>query len=243
MTEQAIVTGAGSGIGRAVALRLAERGYRVVVLGRRADALRATVAMVRGDDHLAVPGDLTEPATVEAVVARVRDECGEVDALVHCAGGGVGRVGADPASLRDHLHGTFDVNVSTVAMLTEALEPVLRDDRGRVVTTSSIAAFRGGGVAYATAKAALHGWAFDAARRLGPRGVTVNVVAPGYVTGTEFFGDSMSPERHARLVGETLVGRAGDPDDVAALVEYLVSADARHVTAQVLQVNGGALAR
>lgn len=238
-----MVSGAGSGIGRAVAVRLAGQGYRLVLLGRRADALEATIAIAGGGDHLAVPGDLTDPGTVATVATRIRDRVGEVDALVHCAGGGVARVDRGLPALRDHLLATFDVNVSSVAMLTEALEPALRDGRGRVVAMSSIAAFRGGGAAYATTKAALHGWAFDAARRLGPRGITVNVVAPGYVTGTEFFGDSMSPERHARLVDETLVGRAGEPDDVAALVEYLASAAARHVTAQVLQVNGGALPR
>lgn len=243
MNELAVITGAGSGIGRAVALRLAEQGYRVAGLGRRAEALEATVALTGGRDHLTIPCDLTDPDDVIAAAGRIRDEGGEVDALVHCAGGGATRDGDDVNSLRAYLHTSFDINVTSVAMLTEAVEPALSDGRGRVVATSSIAAFRGGGAAYASTKAALHGWAFDAARRLGKRGITVNVVAPGYITDTEFFGDAMTPERHSRLVDETLVGRAGEPDDVAGLVEYLVSADARHVTAQVMQVNGGALAR
>jgi len=105
---------------------------------------------------------------------------------------------------------------------------------------SSIAALRGGG-SYGAAKAARHGWAYALAGRLGRDGITVNVVAPGYVTGTEFFGDSMSEQRHETLVGQTLVGRPGEPDDIAAAVTYLASPAAGYVCGQILQVNGGSL--
>jgi 3-oxoacyl-[acyl-carrier protein] reductase len=126
----------------------------------------------------------------------------------------------------------------TAVLLTTALLPKLRRPGGRVILMSSVAAVRGGGV-YGATKAALHGWAYSLATRLGPDGVTVNVVAPGYVADTEFFGDRMSPEFHESRVRQTLVGRAGEPDDIAAAVTYLASPAAGYVTGQVLQVNGG----
>ena len=129
----------------------------------------------------------------------------------------------------------------TAVLLTEALTDLLADG-GRVVLLSSIAAFRGSGTgAYGGSKAALHPYAVDLANALGPRGITVNVVAPGYTTETEFFGDAMTAERHDRLVGQTATGRAGTVDDVATTISWLASPAAGHVTAQIIQVNGGAV--
>ena len=91
--------------------------------------------------------------------------------------------------------------------------------------------------------AALLGWTFDLAVRLGAEGIRVNSVVPGYVAATEFFGDRMTDERHQRLVGRTPLGRAGTPDDIAGCVFFLASDDAAYVTGQLLHVNGGALLR
>ena len=106
---------------------------------------------------------------------------------------------------------------------------------------SSIAALRSGGGSYGAAKAALHAWCYSLAAQLGPDGITVNVTVPGYIEETGFFGGMMTSGRHERPVGQTATGRAGRPEDIAAAVAYLASPGAAHVTAQLLQVNGGAL--
>ncbi|WP_156742239.1 SDR family NAD(P)-dependent oxidoreductase [Occultella aeris] len=243
--EIAVITGAGSGIGAATAARLAGDGYTVALCGRRPDRLERTRAGLPGKGHSVHPGDLTDVAQVRRAAAEITERHDGVDVLVHAAGGlvdaepvvdgdGLGAVAADLSS-------SFAANVLSTALLTHALGPALRGRRGRVVAVGSIAGQRGGGLGYASAKAALHGWAYDRARALGSRGITVNVVAPGYTSGTEFFGDAMTDARHARLIGETLTKRAGEPGDIAATIAFLASADAGHLTAQVIGVNGGAL--
>jgi 3-oxoacyl-[acyl-carrier protein] reductase len=140
-----------------------------------------------------------------------------------------------------HWTANFEANVLTAALLTEALRDLLARD-SRVVLLSSIAALRGSGSgSYAASKAALHPYAADLARSLGPLGATVNVVAPGFIDDTEFFAGRMTDDRRSTLAGQTLNGRAGSPADVAATVFWLASAAAGHITAQIIQVNGGAV--
>jgi 3-oxoacyl-[acyl-carrier protein] reductase len=236
MTRVVVVSGGGTGMGRAIAAAFGRAGDRVTIVGRRADVLERAAKELPGEVS-AVPADLTVPADVERLAGTLE----HVDVVVNNAGG---VASTDPVStLDDHARAwrqELDANLLSAVLLTTALEPKLTRPGGRVILMSSVAAVRGGG-AYGAAKAALHGWAYALAGRLGRDGVTVNVVAPGYVTQTEFFGDSMSPERHDRLVGQTLVGRPGEPDDVAAAVTYLASPAAGYVTGQILQVNGGAV--
>ncbi|MGA9310820.1 MAG: SDR family oxidoreductase, partial [Pseudonocardiaceae bacterium] len=110
---------------------------------------------------------------------------------------------------------------------------------GAVISISSIAADKGAG-AYGAAKAGLASWNIDLARELGPRGVTANVLSPGYIAETEFFRDQLTDQRRDALIAATFTGRAGTPDDVAGAVAFLASSAARQITGQVLAVNGGA---
>ncbi|GHC58222.1 3-oxoacyl-ACP reductase [Streptomyces violaceochromogenes] len=214
----------------------------MLLLGRRADVLEK--AGVSG--ALTYAADLTEPQDVHGVAAFVERELGAVDVLVHSAGGSgllePEAPGDDPLAAVAHTWSVnFRLNTLTAVLLTEALKPRLAEPGGRVLFLSSIAAYRGSGSgAYAAAKAGLHPYAHDLARELGPRGITANVVAPGYIEDTEFFGDAMAEERRERLIGETSTGRAGTPGDVAQTLHWLASPGAGHITSQIIQVNGGA---
>lgn len=235
MGRQAVVSGGGTGIGAAVARTLVDDGYQVVIVGRRADALEAT-ARELGDAVRPEVADLTSVPDVERLVSTVD---GQVDVLVNNAGGF--DVGHEDglAGTADWWRRVYDSNVLTAVLLTEALWDRLTHPDGRVILLSSVAAQRGRGGPYSAAKAALHGLAYDLARELGPHGATANVIAPGYVAETEFFGDRLTAEGHATRVAETLVGRAGRPADIAAAVRYLVGPDSGYVTGQILAVNGG----
>jgi 3-oxoacyl-[acyl-carrier protein] reductase len=244
-----VVSGGGTGIGRATASRFAADGDRVVLLGRRPQVLADTAARLCAEwPHAAVEAitaDLSRPADVRAVRDRVQAAYSRVDVVVAAAGANViyqRRSGPDCPieAAADHWTGNFQANVLTAVLLCEGLRPLLADN-GRVVLVSSIAAYRGSGSgSYGGSKAALHPYVYDLAAALGGRGIAVNAVAPGYVADTEFFGGPLPAERTATLAGQALNARAGEPADVAALIHWLASPEAGHITAQIVQINGGA---
>jgi 3-oxoacyl-[acyl-carrier protein] reductase len=238
----AVVSGGGTGIGRAIARRLALAGHDAIIVGRREDVLARSASAINREvrrDALSISvADLGSVPDVESLAQTVS---ASVDVLVNDAGGveatetkGLRETEADWMS---HLRS----NLLTAVLLTTALEPRLRRPGASIVNVSSIAALAGGGDSYSAAKAAIIGWTLDLAGRLGPDGIRVNAVVPGYVQGTEFFGDRMTPQRHERLVGRSLLGRAGTPDDVAGAVMFLASDDSSYITGQLVHVNGGAL--
>ncbi len=236
-----VVTGGGTGIGRAVAERFARAGDEVVIVGRRADVLRATAAELTAAHRRPVTPvvcDLADPDEVEAVLGRLPER---VDVLVNSAGSRAPAAsGAGPRGVLTRWRGDFERNVLTAVLLTESVRDRLATDHGRVVTVTSLAAQRGGG-SYGASKAALHAWNHSLAAQLGPQGVTCNIVAPGTVAGTEFFGARLNEAELTRRAGRTLVGRVGRPADVAAAVVFLASPDAGFITGEILQCNGGEL--
>ncbi|OEV11707.1 SDR family NAD(P)-dependent oxidoreductase [Streptomyces nanshensis] len=258
MDRAVIVSGGGTGIGRAVARRFAADGDRVLLVGRRAEVLREAAETIAADadadagaggagEVRTLAADLTDPEDARRVREEAVARFGRVDVLVNNAGGNVeyAASGADAPSGLDGVawqwRSNFESNVLTAVLLTEALADLLQEPGRRVVLLSSIAAYRGSGTgSYAAAKAALHPYVYDMAGRLGPHGATVNAVAPGYIEATGFFGDRMTEQRRGQLAAQTVNGRVGTPEDVADVVHWLCSPGAGHVTGQIVQVNGGA---
>ncbi len=245
MARTVVVSGGGTGIGRAVARRFALAGDAVAILGRRTAVLAATAEELNaeaGEERVRpFSVDLSQAGEVEQAAAEFAPAEATVDVVVNSAGGIAIGVEDGLAGVAADWEDEYRRNVLTAVLLTSALEGRLRRPGASVINISSIAALMGGGDSYSAAKAALLGWTFDRAVRLGPEGIRVNAVVPGYVSDTEFFGDRMTEERHQRLVSRTLLGRAGTPDDIAGCVFFLASEDACHITGQLVQVNGGAL--
>lgn len=246
MSRSIVVSGGASGIGRAIAALFAADGDEVLIVGRReralADAAAEINARTGAERVTALAADLSLPAGADAVAAHVAGTGRGVDVLVNNAGGffSLGDPRGETERYAASWRADFEGNVLTAVLLTFALTPHLARPGGRIISMSSIAALRGPG-SYGGAKAALHAWTAELAGSLGPDGITANVIAPGFIADTEFFGDRMTPEGYASRVNTTLVKRAGTPEEVAELTRYLASPGAGYVTGQIVQINGGSM--
>ncbi|WP_405797789.1 SDR family oxidoreductase [Streptomyces sp. NBC_01506] len=234
----AVVTGSSRGIGRAVALRLAAEGTDVIVNYR--DDLRSASEVVRaietkGGRATAVQADATEPAQLRALFDAAHRRYGGTDVFVHNAGGYVGGNVAEATD--EDYERAFAINArATFAAFREAARSVR--EHGRVVYVSSAATrvSPAGQALYAASKAAGEQLVRTFAREVGARGITANSVLPG-PTRTRTFAASAAPVE--QLVARTPLGRLGEPEDVADVIAFLASDDARWVTGQSITVDGG----
>ena len=245
----AVVTGAGTGIGAAVAERFVAEGARAVLVGRRREPLHA-VAAALGERALAVPADAADPAAMAMVTGAAIARFGGIDVLVANAGGhGVGTA-ADIAD--DAWQQSMRANVSTALVSARACLPQLIARRGCIVVVSSIAGLAAApeSVGYVTAKHGLIGLAKSMARDFGARGVRVNTVCPGWVR-TPMADEEMDALAALRGLGsreaayalataQVPLRRPAEPGEVAAVVAFLASGHASAVTGAVLTVDGGA---
>ncbi len=240
----AVVTGAGSGIGRAVALRLAADGHSVTLLDRASEAAAAVEAEIaqRGGRALAAAADVAQAAAVRAAVERGRAAFGPVAILVTVAGhADFAPIAAMPQEqwqrmLDVHLGGTFHA-------VQAVLPDLVQRGWGRIVTTASVAGMNGGGAGlahYAAAKGGILGFSKALALELAPQGITVNCVAPGLIDTPGLRASGMPDDLLEAMRRGLPVRRLGTPDDVAAVVAFAVSDAAGFLTGQVLSPNGGA---
>jgi 3-oxoacyl-[acyl-carrier protein] reductase len=235
----ALVTGASRGIGRAVALALAQAGARVVAAARGAHAEDTAAAIAAaGGEALAVSADVTRPAEVEAMVRAALERFGRLDILVNNAG-----IARDQLLLRmsrDDWDAVLETNLTAAFTCTQAvLRPMLKARSGRIVLVSSVVGQMGnaGQTNYAASKAGLIGFAKALAREVASRRITVNVVAPGLID-TDMTRALTADAREA-WESRIPLGRLGTPEDVAAAVCFLASDGAAYITGQVVAVNGG----
>ena len=236
----AMVTGASRGIGTSIAEKLAAQGARTVVAARSADRLAELAAQINdaGGDAHALTLDLSQPETLAECVGDLPEPSQEIDILVNNAG-----ITDDNLLLRMSLEQWEKVirtNLTGVYALTKAVvRGMMRRRFGRVISISSIVGLMGnpGQTNYAASKAGMIGFSKSLARELGSRGITANVVAPGYVE--TVMTEGLSEEVRKSMSESISLRRFGAPDDIAAAVVYLASDEAGYVTGEVLNVSGG----
>lgn len=242
-----LVTGGGNGLGRAVAERFLAEGDVVFITGRNAGRVADTAAEIGAKP---IPADATDPEQV----ARMAGELGgDLDVLVNMAGGNTDFVAAAPATATAAASGgplaelervaaawraNLDANLLSAVLTTTAVLGKLRAG-GSIINVGSIGA-EYASTSYGAAKAALAAWTAGLSAEVGGRGLTANVISPGYIAETDFFRGRLTEERKTRLIAATHDGRAGRPGDIAEAAYFLASDGARHITGQTLHVNGGA---
>jgi 3-oxoacyl-[acyl-carrier protein] reductase len=235
-----VVTGAGRGIGRAIALRFAAEGADVVCVSRTAGNSEKVAAEVRalGRKAWAHAVDVADSASVSAAAEKILAEAGRVDILVNNAG--VTRDGLIMRMSDADWDAVLDTNLKGAFLVTKALSrAMLKQRAGRIINIASVIGLIGnaGQCNYAASKAGLIGFTQSAARELGSRSITVNALAPGFIE-TDMTAD-IKPEMKAEMLKQIPLGSFGQAEDVANAALFLASPAARYITGQVLTVDGG----
>lgn len=237
----ALVTGASRGIGRAIALRLAAEGAKVVInYAGNEKAAEETKAAIEaaGGAAICVRANVADAAEVAAMFEQAVEAFGTVDILVNNAG--ITRDGLLMRMKEEDFDAVIATNLKGVYLCTKAATKIMMKKRsGRIVNMTSVVGLMGnaGQTNYAASKAGILGFSKSAAKELASRGITVNMVAPGFIA-TDM--TSVLPEKaRDAMVGEIPLGRMGAPEDVAGAVLFLVSDGAAYITGQALNVDGG----
>jgi NAD(P)-dependent dehydrogenase (short-subunit alcohol dehydrogenase family) len=242
----AVLTGAASerGIGRATADKLASLGWSIAIVDIDGDAARAAAAAIetaRGVRAVGVAADVSDKESVDAAISEIEGAMPPIVGLVNLAG-----ISSPTEFMNETVEAwdrVFAINMRGSFLVSQrVLAGMIERRLGRIVSISSISAQRGGGtyskVAYSASKAAIIGFTRALAREMGQHNITVNAVAPGPID-TDIMGGTLSDERKSAMAADILMGRVGTRDDVAALIAFLLSADAGYITAATYDINGG----
>jgi 3-oxoacyl-[acyl-carrier protein] reductase len=239
--QVAIITGAGRGIGHAIALRLASEGARVAVVSRTEQNANRTAEEINAKYAglaKAYAVDVADHGAVKKLVEQVITDFSRVDILVNNAG--LTRDGLSMRMSEEDWDVVIDTNLKGAFNFIQAVErPMIKQRSGRIINIASVAGLMGnaGQANYAASKAGLIGLTKVIARELASRGITSNAVAPGFITTdmTEVLPEAIK----TGVIGQIPLGRFGEPDDIANAVAFLASAEAKYITGQVLTVDGG----
>ncbi|MBT5705358.1 MAG: 3-oxoacyl-[acyl-carrier-protein] reductase [Verrucomicrobia bacterium] len=238
--QVAVVTGAGRGLGKAIALRFAAEGADVVCLSRSSENAESAAEAVResGQQAWAIAADVGDSDSVNQAVKQILSEAGKVDVLVNNAG--VTRDGLLMRMSEQDWDLVLDTNLKGAFLLTKAFtRPMMKQRKGRIINISSVIGLIGnaGQVNYAASKAGLIGMTKSVARELASRNITTNVIAPGFIR-SDMTAQLKEEQQEAILAGIPL-GEMGEPEDIARAALFLAGPGARYITGQVLTVDGG----
>ena len=239
--QVAVVTGAGRGIGHAIALRLAQEGACVASVSRteaNAQKTAQEINALRANAAKAYAVDVADHSAVQKTGAAILEEFGRIDILVNNAG--VTRDGLSMRMSVEDWDTVLNTNLKGAFNFVQAMmRTMIKQRSGRIINISSVIGLIGnaGQANYAASKAGIIGLTKSLARELASRGITVNAIAPGLIE-TDMTG-VLSDEVRQSILQKVPLGRLGQPDDIAAAVAYLASAEASYVTGQVLTVDGG----
>jgi 3-oxoacyl-[acyl-carrier protein] reductase len=237
--QTALITGAGRGIGKTIALKLAECGADIVLADMNPEVAEVLQELeTLGRKCLTFETDVTDFDAIDAMVKKIIEELGSIHILVNNAG-----ITQDNLFMRmkpEQWSKVVDVNLNGVFNVTKAvIRPMVKQRMGKIINISSVVGFTGnpGQVNYSSTKSALVGFTKSLAREVGARGVTVNAVAPGFIDTA--MTQALNESQQEVILQQIPLGRMGGPADIANAVAFLASEDASYITGTILHVNGG----
>ncbi|MEC8939309.1 MAG: 3-oxoacyl-ACP reductase FabG [SAR324 cluster bacterium] len=237
--QTALITGAGRGIGKTIALKLAESGADIVLADMSPEVAKVRVVVESlGRKCLTFEADVTDLEVIETMVKKIIEELGSIHILINNAG-----ITQDNLFMRmkpEQWSKVIDVNLNGVFNVTKAvIRPMVKQRTGKIINISSVVGFSGnpGQVNYSSTKSALVGFTKSLAREVGARGVTVNAVAPGFIDTA--MTQALNESQQEAILQQIPLGRMGDANDIANAVSFLASEEASYITGTILHVNGG----